>query len=266
LILRHNDEATQSTRDMAAYFKAYQDRENVSPERSEGQIRRREQGVPPPHELTSKTRPQRRRTTDGLHRTKSSKLPLERVPRGHHVQNIVLPLALSIAGIMQSSHKLDMRVNSPDWPYLAEEAYDAFSEPVSERRVMDWVIKLDASMGDHFERLRDADVRSLMHEAIQCGLDGRKNDQTMGTADIIDLPTTATGVNLVPTSELLSVQPPVEHSGAEMEDTIPDFDMSPFVDFDGGDDVDAKLPIHDNISQSSDDFGIDIDDDMLLDM
>lgn len=86
-----NGKDTQNTREMAAHFKAYEDHENISPDSSQGQIRRRDPRIPPPHKLVSKPRAQRCRTTDGLHRTKSSRLPLKRVPRDHHVQNVVLP-------------------------------------------------------------------------------------------------------------------------------------------------------------------------------
>lgn len=176
---------------------------------------------------------------------------------------------MSIAGTIQSSRKFNMRANSLDWPYPAENGYDAFAEPVSARQIMNWVIALAASMDEHFECFPGADVRSLLHEAIQRGLDARKDNQTMGTEEIVKLPSTVAEVSVVEGQEPMSVPPSLERPKSKIEDPSSEFDMSQFVDFDAGQDEDAKsisMAIHDKIKQSSDDFGNDIEDDMLLDL
>ena len=79
----------------------------------------------------------------------------------------------------------------------------------------------------------------------------------MGTEDIVEFPYTAAESSVI------------EESESRMEDTPAEFDMSQFVDFDRGEDEDAKsvlMAIDDKIKQSSDDFVNDIEDDMLLDL
>jgi DNA mismatch repair ATPase MutL len=251
---------SQTSRDMAAYFKQYQDRDTASADRSSSPTRRLEPRIPPPHELTHKSRPQRRRTTDAAQRTKSSKLPLERVPHGYHIQDVILSVHVSIASMIQLSRKLDMRHNSLEWGYPAdEEAYDAFAGPFSEKSIRGWVLQLDCMLHERYEELPGADVRSMIHEAIQRGLDARKGDEFMMSG--------ALAVNDVPTG--------LEHgnkaSPIKVEDDMSDFDMGKFEDLDmntiqDDDDVDPSVFEKGEIKKADEEFGDDIDDDMLLDM
>jgi hypothetical protein len=245
---------------MAAYFKQYEDRDTASVDRSSSPTRRLESRISSRHELTSKSRPQRRRTTDTAQRTKSSKLPLERVPHGYHIQDVILSVHVSIASMIQLSCKLDMRWNSVEWGYPAdEEAYDAFAEPVSEKSVRGWVILLDTMLHERFEELPGADVRSMIHEAIQRGLDARKGDEFMmsGALAVKDVPTGPEHGN--------------KASPIKVEDDMSDFDMEKFEDFDmntieDDDDVDLSVSEKGEIKKADEEFGDDIDDDMLLDM
>jgi hypothetical protein len=295
LDLYGTDKLTQSSQDMATYFKAYQDRENIPPTRSAGPTRRQEPRVVPAHEFTSKTRPQRRRTTDGALRSKSSKLPLERVPHGYQIQNVVLPMRLSVTSIVQSSRKLDMKYNSLEYDYVVKNAFNAFAEWVSERTIMKWVMKLDFTLHEHFGQLPDVDTRSLLHEAIQRGLDERKSEVNMGIMEIADMPsltqevveklggnnreTAKHGDQFIEASDqgpLLSIlndHPPGNLISAEQdyeaspraEDQMSDFDMSQFVDWNAKlveNDAATSMPIN----KAEEDFGEDIEDDMLLDL
>jgi hypothetical protein len=244
-----NNDVVRDDRRMAAFFKAYQDREGTLPSR------RQRPRVTPSHEYATKSRPPQRRLTAGSQRTKSSRLPLERVPHGCHVQNVILHVNLSIACIIQRSYKLDMRRNSPEWSYPTEEVYDTFAEPVSERTIMDWVIEIDAIFARFYEKMPVVDVRCLLHEAIQRGLDERKHDQDMHSQEIIR------GSSPVVDGGL--------HANDMMEDQMMGTDQSQPMDLDAGTNDDAgskSILAHKNSKQSSDEFGEDIEDDMLLDL
>jgi hypothetical protein len=167
---RHRvSQPSQNAKEMEAYFRAHED--NATPSSAQP-ASRTEPRVAPPHE--KKPRRLRRRTTDGLKRSKSSKLPLERIPKGFHVQNLVLHLSISLQGIVKSARKLDMQSNTPEWGCAAEDAAEVFAEPVSARKIMDWVIKLDGMLYEKYERVGGADTRCEIHERIQRVLDARK--------------------------------------------------------------------------------------------
>ncbi|KAH4214967.1 hypothetical protein HBI70_015340 [Parastagonospora nodorum] len=282
-----NDKPTHNSRDMTAYFKAYQDRENAPANRSTSSVHRQGPRVAPPQKLMSKTRRQRRRTTDAAQRTKSSKLLLERVPHGYHIQDIVLTMHSSVTCIIQHSRKLDMRCNSLDYTFSAEDAFDAFAEPVSERKIVAWVMELDATLDRHFERLPGADVRSVLHEAIQRGLDARKVEGNMDVdrapaqmmdvvqeADTNDRGTVDPGHHVVALPDAAADEPSTVGSVANESSAthstslkaenegMSDFDMSQFVDFD----IDAVENDAGPSKNAGKEFGEDVEDDMLLDL
>jgi hypothetical protein len=252
---------SNSAKDMAAVFKAYQDREIASPDRAASPMRRQEPRTAPAHETATKSRPQRRRTTDGAQRTKSSKLPLERVPHGYHVQNVVLPLRLSVTSIIYTSRKLDMRRNSLEWGLpVDDDAYDAFAVPVAETKIMSWVVRLDELLHERRERLSGVDTNSLLHEGIQRGLDARKGDGdgAVRVVEVVNQGASASGAMVV---EDAPPQP-----APKVKDEKSDFDMSQFVDFDMDTLDDEEGEAAPAKKEGGDDFGDDIEDDMLLDM
>lgn len=180
-----------------------------------------------------------------------------------------------------------MSRNSLEFTYPAEEdAFDAFAEPVSERKIVAWVMELDATLDRQLEQLPGADVRSVLYEAIRRGLDVRKADamdivraptQTMDVLrDASDDNHTAAepGHHVVAPPDARANRPKlVEHvtnqSSATLsvslkaeDEGMSDFGMSQFVDFD----IEA---IGDDAAPSKDageEFGEDIEDDMLLDL
>jgi predicted RNase H-like nuclease (RuvC/YqgF family) len=169
-----------------------------------------------------------------------------------------------------------MRRNSLEWGYAAdEESYDAFAEPVTTKSVMAWVLQLHVVLRGRFGELPGADVRSVLHEAIQRGLDERKGDAEEMVGVMMD--EIGSTVNDVDTG--------TEHSRAiKVEDEVSDFDEKKFVDFDVQmiEDDDVDLSVFDEvgkvdgkkirkvdeekIKKVDEEFGDDIDDDMLLDM
>lgn len=263
LDLHRNERPSNNACDMAAQFKAYQDREMISPDRVASPLRRQEPRVAPPHETAARSRPQRRRTTDGAQRSKSAKLPLEHVPHGWHVQNVVVVAQTNIASIIYSSRKLDRNRNSVEWGYSPDDAYDTFVEPVTARKVMDWVIGLDDLLHECCERLPGVDTRSLLHEGLQWGLDARKDDTAMETVEVIEGPEEVVdeGMSRTGGGDPLKVQ---HLQNEKSKDVLEDFDMEQFVDFDtnmadGGKAQPALT------TKKAEEYEDDIDDDMLMD-
>lgn len=242
----HHDQSSANSRDMAAYFKSHQDREV----KSSSPMRRQEPRTAPAHQATPRFRPQRRRTADGVQRTKLSKPPLERIPKGFHIQNLLLSIEIGIASIVYSSRKLDMTRNSLEWGYAADDDYKTFAEPVTERKIMNWVVKLDDVLDELFERLPGADTRTFMYEAIQRGLDARMGDGGMGGVE---------GVDVLRTGEIVvqDAQPVV----LKKEDEMDGFDMSQFIDMDM-----REIEDDDEVCEVRSEFGDGIEDVMLLDL
>ncbi|KAF1839995.1 uncharacterized protein K460DRAFT_349578 [Cucurbitaria berberidis CBS 394.84] len=199
-------------------------------------------------ESAKKTHRLRRYTTDGLERTKSSKLPLERVPHGYRIQDVVLPLAPSLVAVVQSARKLDMSRNSLEWGYSLDQAFDAFAERNTERKIMDWVIKIDEMLHEQHERMDRVDTRCELHEGIQRGLDARK-EQDGGNDTIEDI---IHNWGPVPAENVL--------------EDMSDFSMSQLVDLDADVHVATMGVVEDKSPiKVADDFDDDIDD-MLMDL
>ncbi|CAN9379283.1 unnamed protein product [Alternaria alternata] len=167
---RHDNNA----KDMEAYFRSQEKQHVNSLLHAKNPSQRQEPHTVPPYEAPSKTLRPRRRTIDALERTKSSRLPLERIPKGFNIQDLILPLPMNIRTVLQHCHKLDMRRNSLEWGYPAEGVYDNFAEPVLKQKILEWVTKLDALLCKRYERIGGADTRREIQEGIQRVLDTRK--------------------------------------------------------------------------------------------
>ncbi|KAL5375232.1 hypothetical protein DPSP01_011331 [Paraphaeosphaeria sporulosa] len=126
--------------EMAAMFAAYSD----APDHATGNIH--PTGVKRPQPASCMT-PNRHRTTDGLQRTKSSRLPLERVPHGYRIHNVVLHLPLPVAGIKVAMLKLDMWGNSVEWGYPVDaSAYDERGMRFTDDLLRAWVLRIDGML------------------------------------------------------------------------------------------------------------------------
>jgi DNA mismatch repair ATPase MutL len=171
--------STDTAQEMDALFQLYQ---NASPAPSSSPIRTvrssRNASLPAPR---STSRPRRRRTTDsGLHRTKSSTLPLNFIPNGFDIHNMTLDLTTSVSSIAQQARTLAMGADTLEWGYDSTETFDTFKTPVAERKIMQWVIKIDDLLAEIFER-RDVEIRGALHEGIQRFLDIRKQDEEVAS-------------------------------------------------------------------------------------
>jgi hypothetical protein len=172
--------STHTAQEMDALFQLHQ---NASSDPDSSPTRRsrpsRIASVPAPRPTS---RPRRRRTTDnGLQRTKSSTLTLNYTPHGFEPHNLTLPLTTSVSSITQQARKLDMGANTLEWGYDSTDAFDIFNTRINERKVMQWVIKLDGLLAGVFER-RDVEARRALYEGIQRALDLRKDGEAAADA------------------------------------------------------------------------------------
>ncbi|KAH7087166.1 hypothetical protein FB567DRAFT_527103 [Paraphoma chrysanthemicola] len=262
------DGPINNARDMAAHFKLYEDRELDSPDTSASPIRRQAPRIAPEHETATKPLSQRRRTTEGAQRTKSSKLPLEHVPYASQIQNISLAVSLGVAVIVQKLSKVDMAHDSVEWGYPAETACDAFAEPVAERKVMTWVTKLDTTLHGLYGRKAGVDTCSLLHEAIQRGLTARKADDSIPALEAVEAQASQGDGELAqPSCSAVPVAfPGVLDLVPKTEDDFSDFDMSQFVDFDVEKSGYSDEADKGTVKKVEEEFGDGAEDDMLLDL
>ncbi|KAI4916407.1 hypothetical protein J4E85_010061 [Alternaria conjuncta] len=267
----------QSAKEMEAYFKSQEQQHSSSPSRPQKASQRQDPRIAPPHETSKKPHRPRRRTTDALERTKSSKLPLERTPSGFQIQDLVLHLPASIDTIVQSSRKLDMQRNSPEWGYASESAYHVFGEPVSEKKIMEWVITLDALLCKRYERIDSPDARCEMHEGIQRALDARKeaDDVMQREEGLSQNVRRAAGercerdvsMGFGDASGVVVQQPVIEEEKQVHDDGEFDFDMEEFVDLTGGDERQSMGTAGEaDVSGIKGEFDDDIEDEMLMDL
>ncbi|KAF2253273.1 hypothetical protein BU26DRAFT_419971 [Trematosphaeria pertusa] len=156
-------------RDMAAQFRAYVEREDPSRDLSASPTRRaRGPRNPPAHETAPKARPARRRTIDGPLRRKSSRLPLESIPHAYRIHGLVLPVAVRMRDLERNMRKLGMSRNSLEWGYPAgESSYYAFSVPVTDGKLRDWVVKIDEMLECLYEKEDVVDVRAALDEGVK---------------------------------------------------------------------------------------------------
>jgi hypothetical protein len=131
-------------------------------------------------------RPLRRRTTDTMHRTHSC------------IQNLILPLSFTTPQLRAHMRKLDMKRNTPEWGYPAEDAYEEFAAPVTDAQIAAWAVVVANLLDESFERKEGVDIEGRIEAAIkrvlraQCqddvdveesdgvGLDGKRE----GTEDV----------------------------------------------------------------------------------
>lgn len=84
--------------------------------------------------LTAKRAVSRRRRTtdggpDGIHRTKSSRLPLERVPKNKSMHSVLLNLSITGKAVSRGYDKIIEKNTFLDWNQPATDAYNTFAVP-----------------------------------------------------------------------------------------------------------------------------------------
>ncbi|KAL1609127.1 hypothetical protein SLS59_001490 [Nothophoma quercina] len=244
---------------------------------------------------TPTARLRRRRTTDGgPYRAKSSTFPLNFVPYGFEVQNLSLKLDTNVSSVVLQARKLDMSANTLEWGYDTADAYDVFATTISERKIMDWVVKVDDMLHATFKRVDGVEVRGSLHEGIQRFLDARRGDEDDRAVAIISAEVPALdesgtardilSVHTLPTRGLpqseshravqsekacVNADPAFREecvtagATAESDEFEEDFDVSQFVDLDSQVEKQGSPVRH---VKPEDDFGDGIEDEMLMDL
>jgi hypothetical protein len=180
---------------------------------------------------------------------------------------------------VKSARKLDMRSNTPEWGYAVKDAAEVFVEPVTERKIMDWVIKLDGMLYEMYERVGGADTRCELHEGIQRALDARKEmEEAMGGIVIRDMGAGGGVAETFDDGGVVQVEdggaaggsvkhPAVEERKADEEMFDEDFDVSEFVDLTAEDEADIMGKIGEESQVQVDgEYDADIEDEMLMDL
>lgn len=230
------------------------------------------------------------RTTDGLERTRSAKLPLERVPHGHEIQDVLLLLNADIRSIIQISRKLDMRCNSLGWGHAVNDAFDIFADVITERTIMEWARKLDGILSDQYGRMGNVDTGCELLDGIEKGLHARKEDyHVMKTIEGIHFPSSAgdEGAPEIDNDEetpgvdngifddpdeltgkihanipCINLQQRVHERPRKTGDETSDFDMPQSAGLDSY----APMSTMAGVDEKGDEYHNDIEDDMLMDL
>lgn len=197
--------------EMTAVFAAYSDAPDTPTEHTRPTRARRSQ--PPRKPLEN------RRTTAGPQRTKSSNLPLERVPHGHRIHNVFLEVSISTKEIKETMLKLNMQRNSVEWGYPADvSSYDGLEMRVTDGVLRAWVLRIDGMLKgfdtalDREEVLRTLErvIRGSLSERVKGGEGvsgghariGEAIEGTEERTDCSDQQTTPDEVATVPDTEL----------------------------------------------------------------
>ncbi|KAK7185532.1 hypothetical protein PSPO01_08218 [Paraphaeosphaeria sporulosa] len=146
--------------EMDALFAAYIEYPEIPTENTRPESSKRSQTLREPSK--------RRRTTDGPQHTKSSLLPLERVPDKCRIHNILLRLPLRITSIKAAMLKLDMRTNCIEWGYpLDASPYDGLGMSITDVLLRAYVLRIDGMLESFETGLDREDVLRAMESGIR---------------------------------------------------------------------------------------------------
>jgi hypothetical protein len=206
---------------------------------------------------------------------------------------LLLLIETSVPTLIRQARKLNMTVNSLEWGYDCREAFDTFASAISERTIMNWVIQVDNLLYKGFERIDGVDVRGAIHEGVQRFIDLRRDEEEVSHARAVinmdadtliaddesdtshdskgKLDLSAHGFPHTEIPGAMHSQGKGKGAAAAIDakfatgpdDYDQDFDFKEFVDLDGnaGSQVSPVRSI-----KTEDEFGDDMDDEMLLDV
>jgi hypothetical protein len=170
-----------------------------------------------------------------------------------------------------------MRRNSPEWGYPCGDAYDTFAEPVFEKKIMEWVVKLDAMLCQLYEKNGGVDTRCEIHEGIQRALDARKEvNDAVPEVEGMDYDIVSSAVGPVEhdileedgdATDLGVRQPAVEAERTVHDDEEFDFDMDQFVDLTAEDEGQIMETAGEgSVEAVKSEYDEDNEDEMLMDL
>jgi DNA mismatch repair protein MutL len=109
----------------------------------------------------------RRHSSAKLTRTKSSRLPLERIPAGKGTQNLVVKLNITSSNIAQTAQDIDTGYSLLGWNEPAIDAYDIFAEERSKDEVQAMAEKLRELL---INRVSDGDMVQDLGQLVDAAL------------------------------------------------------------------------------------------------
>jgi hypothetical protein len=133
----------------------------------------------------------RRRSSAKVQRTKSSRLPLERIPTGKGTQNLVVELSMTPPDILLKAQSLDTNHSLLGWNEPAIDAYDTFAEERSKEEVKAMSDKLHELL---INRVSDGEMVQDLGKLVQDALSAHV--ENMFAED---------GGDLTPSQEMLDV-------------------------------------------------------------
>jgi DNA mismatch repair protein MutL len=133
----------------------------------------------------------RRRSSAKLPRTKSSRLPLERIPAGKGTQNLILKLNITPTDIARTAQDMDPGYSLLGWNEPAVDAYDVFAEERSKDEVQAMAGKLHELL---INRVSDGDMVQDLGQLVDAALSAHAEKFTAED-----------GEDLTPSQEMLDV-------------------------------------------------------------
>lgn len=114
----------------------------------------------------SRTASRRRRTTDGnkVRRTKSSQLPLERVPAGQGVHQLIYNMSTDVRDISRRAGKIDEEQSLLCWEQSSISAYDAFASLTDSAEIQDLAATLNEVLTN---RVSDGEMVQDLGQLVQ---------------------------------------------------------------------------------------------------
>ena len=157
----------------------------------------------PAHETAPKSCPARRRTTDGAQRSKSSRLPLERVPCGFRIQNMIMPLQVNLFDVIKGMNKTGMMRNILEWGNPSgEDVFDIFRTPTSDCTLDSWALRAAQLLNCLYEQENDVDVFVALRYGIRNALRQVAKDCGDGGVNFAQIQARDSGRDTSPNVEL----------------------------------------------------------------
>ena len=122
----------------------------------------------------------RRKSLNKLHRTKSSRLPLERVPAGEGVHNLGFDLTTTSQTISRIAGKIDEEASLLGWNQPAVNAYDAFASLTAGASMNAICIKLHELL---INKVSDGEMVQSLEELVRLAFEKWKTGLLSGEAE-----------------------------------------------------------------------------------
>ena len=138
-----------------------------------------------------------RQNIDCAQRSRSSRLPLERVTQGYRIQGVIFTMSITIGEISNAMKKLDRAENSLEWGSSADQILqDTFGLPIKNGLLKLWAVRIDVALCRRYEPENDIDCVSSLEQSLHIAFDA--NTQRVANT----LPKTASSADASATIQL----------------------------------------------------------------